>query len=114
MLLRPSDFPAGFIEPCLPSSAPTPPSGELWLHEIKWDGFRVIARKTGPRVKLYSRPGNELTGRFPLIVEAVARLDVISCVIDGEAVACGPDGMPSFELLRGWLTDDGVSCGLST
>jgi bifunctional non-homologous end joining protein LigD len=65
-------------------------------------------------VKLYSRPGNELTGRFPLIVEAVARLDVISCVIDGEAVACGPDGMPSFELLRGWLTDDGVSCGLST
>ena len=74
MLLRPSDFPAGFIEPCLPSSAPTPPSGELWLHEIKWDGFRVIARKTGPRVKLYSRPGNELTKRFPLIVQAVAKL----------------------------------------
>ena len=44
----------------------------LWLHEIKHDGFRVIARKDGARVKLYSRPGNDLTGRFPLIVEALA------------------------------------------
>jgi len=42
-----------------------------WLHEIKQDGFRVIARKVGERVKLYSRPGNDLTRRFPLIVEAV-------------------------------------------
>jgi len=97
MLLRPSDLPAGFIEPCLPSSAPTPPSGELWLHELKRDGFRVIARKHGARVKLYSRPGNELTNRFPL--EGVAKLRSHSCIIDGEAVACGPDGMPCFELI---------------
>jgi hypothetical protein len=45
-----------------------PPSGDRWLHEIKRDGFRVIARKEGKRVKLYSRPGNDLTARFPLIV----------------------------------------------
>jgi ATP-dependent DNA ligase len=38
-------LPAGFIAPCLPTSAPRPPSGELWLHEIKHDSFRVIARK---------------------------------------------------------------------
>jgi len=44
------------------------PSGGAWLHEIKHDGFRVIARKDGPRVRLYSRPGNNLTDRFPLIV----------------------------------------------
>ena len=50
------------------------PSGEAWLHEIKHDGFRVIARKDGDRVKLYSRPGNDLTYRFPLIVEALKRL----------------------------------------
>jgi bifunctional non-homologous end joining protein LigD len=108
MLLRPTDLPAGFIEPCLPSSAPTPPSGELWLHEIKWDGFRVIARKDGGRVKLYSRPGNELTNRFPLIVEAVAKLRSHSCIIDGEAVACGTDGMPCFEVLCGSDRDESV------
>jgi ATP dependent DNA ligase domain len=58
----------------MPTKAERPPSGELWLHEIKHDGFRVIARKGGDRViKLYSRPGNDLTKRFPLIVEALAR-----------------------------------------
>ena len=50
------------------------PYGEAWLHEIKHDGFRVIARKDGARVRLYSRPGNNLTDRFPLIVEAEQRL----------------------------------------
>jgi bifunctional non-homologous end joining protein LigD len=56
----------------------------MWLHEIKHDGFRVIARKDGGRVKLYSRPGNDLTWRFSLIVEAVGRLRSRSCIIDGE------------------------------
>jgi hypothetical protein len=61
MSLGPRALPAGFIAPCLPSLARQPPSGELWLHEIKHDGFRVIARKEGKRVRLYSRPGNDLT-----------------------------------------------------
>ena len=73
MLSHPRTLPAGFIAPCLPSSAPQAPSGEEWLHEIKHDGFRVIARKEGTRVKLYSRPGNDLTDRFLLIVEALAK-----------------------------------------
>jgi ATP dependent DNA ligase domain len=76
MSLGPRSLPAGFIAPCLPTSAPLPPSGESWLHEIKHDGFRVIARKVGERVRLYSRPGNDLTYRFPLIVEA---LDTCTC-----------------------------------
>ena len=59
MSLRPGALPAGFIAPCLPTSAPQPPSGAHWLHEIKHDGFRVIARKDGKRAKLYSRPGNK-------------------------------------------------------
>ncbi|MFZ1089505.1 MAG: hypothetical protein WAN75_09610, partial [Xanthobacteraceae bacterium] len=74
-------------------NAPQPPSGELWLHEIKHDGFRVIARKTGERVRLYSRPGNDLTKRFPLIIEALTCLRSQSCILDGEAV----DGIASFE-----------------
>jgi ATP-dependent DNA ligase len=93
-------FSAGFIAPCLPTKAHTLPSGGLWLHEIKHDGFRVIARKDGERVRLYSRPGNDLTYRFPLIVEALARLRSRSCIIDGEAVCCDEDGMPSFDRIR--------------
>ena len=60
-------------------------SGGLWLHEIKHDGFR-IARKNGAQVRLYSRPGNDLTRRFPLILETLARLRSRSCIIDDEPV----------------------------
>jgi bifunctional non-homologous end joining protein LigD len=93
-------LPRGFVPPCLPTKAPQPPTGEPWLHEIKHDGFRIIARKNGNRVRLYSRPGNDLTYRFPLIVESVARLRSRSCIIDGEAVACDDNGMPNFDRIR--------------
>jgi bifunctional non-homologous end joining protein LigD len=45
-------LPLGFVAPCLPTKAPHPPTGKAWLHEIKHDGFRVIARKDGDRVRL--------------------------------------------------------------
>jgi len=48
------------------------PSGGQWLHEIKHDGFRIIGRKDDERVRLYSRPGKDLTRRFPLIVDALS------------------------------------------
>jgi bifunctional non-homologous end joining protein LigD len=99
MLSRPRILPAGFIAPCLPTKTERPPSGELWLHEIKHDGFRVIARKDGAKVRLYSRPGNDLTYRFPLIVESLARLRSRSCIIDGEVVACDDKGVASFDLI---------------
>jgi ATP-dependent DNA ligase len=91
-------LPAGFIPPCLPMMAPRPPSGPAWLHEIKHDGLRIIARKNHRRVWLYDRLGNDLTQRFPLITQAMAWLP--SCTIDGEAVACDGNGVPSFDLLR--------------
>jgi bifunctional non-homologous end joining protein LigD len=93
-------LPRGFVPPCLPTKAPEPPTGGAWLHEIKHDGFRVIARKDGPKVRLYSRPGNDLTYRFPLIVETLARLPPRSCIIDGEAVACDDNGMTNFDRVR--------------
>jgi ATP-dependent DNA ligase len=110
MLLRSrhATLAVGFVWPCLPTSAPNPPSGERWLHEIKHDGFRVVARKTGRQVKLYSRPGNDLTYRFPLIVEAMAKLRVRSCIIDGEAVACDEDGPSSFDHIRYRQNDESV------
>jgi hypothetical protein len=60
--VRVRTLPAGFIEPCLPTSSKKPPSGDGWLFEIKHDGFRCIARKDGKRVRLYSRPGNDAAG----------------------------------------------------
>src|SRR5262245_30126377 len=93
-------LPTGFIAPCLPTKTDKLPSGGQWLHEIKHDSFRIIARKTGGRVRLYSRPGNDLTRRFPLIVETLARLRSRSCIIDGEAVACDDNGVASFDLVR--------------
>src|SRR4029077_8734550 len=98
MSLRP--LAAGFIAPCLPTKTDKLPSGGQWLHEIKHDGFRIIARKEGPRVRLYSRPGDALPSRFPLIVETLARLRSRFCIIDGEAVPCNDNGVASFDLIR--------------
>jgi bifunctional non-homologous end joining protein LigD len=93
-------LPAGFIAPCLPTKTTQLPSSSQWLHEIKHDGFRIIARKNDGQVRLYSRPGNDFTRQFPLIVEALARLRSRSCIIDGEAVACDDNGVASFDLIR--------------
>jgi bifunctional non-homologous end joining protein LigD len=97
-------LPAGFISPCLPMMAPRPPSEPFWLHEIKYDGVRLIARNGGGRVRLYDRLGADVTQRFPLIVEAMARLP--SCTIDGEAVAGDDGSAPSFEPLQRRHTDN--------
>ena len=56
---RPRALPVACIAPCLPANGPQPHSGEEWLHEIKHDGFRVVACKEGKRVKVYNRPDTE-------------------------------------------------------
>src|SRR6478672_13328614 len=90
-------LPLGFVPPCLPTKAPRPPTGDAWLNEIKHDGFRVVARKDGERVRLYSRPPpTTLPTGSRLIVEARSR----SCIIDGEAVCCDDNGVPSFDRIR--------------
>src|SRR5262245_1343394 len=101
-------LPAGFIALCLPTKATALLSGALWVHKIKHDGFRVIARKDGPRVRLYSRPGNDLTHRFPLIVDTLARLRSRSCIIDGEAVSCDENSIASFNRIRYRNHDDSI------
>jgi bifunctional non-homologous end joining protein LigD len=101
-------LPAGFVAPCLPTKTTQLPSGGQWLHEIKHDGFRIIARKSNGQVRLYSRPGNDFTHRFPLIVETLARLRSRSCIIDGEAVACDDNGVASFDLVRHHRANDSV------
>src|SRR5947207_868580 len=90
----------GIIEPCLPSPATVPPSGPGWLHEIKHDGFRILARRDGAGVRLITRAGNEFSYRFPFMAMAVGRLPVRSCLIDGEAIVCDENGLAVFELIR--------------
>src|SRR5262245_59472741 len=85
MLLRIRRTPPGFIQPCLPSPADHPPSGPAWVHEIKHDGFRLMARPDC--VWLFTRNGVDWSQRFPLIAEAVGALPVKSFLVDGEAVA---------------------------
>jgi len=91
----------GIIEPCLPSPAKAPPSGPGWIHEIKHDGFRIMARRDGAGVRLITRRGNDFTARFPVIASAVAALPARSCLIDGEAIVCDENGLAVFELIRG-------------
>ena len=91
----------GIIEPCLPSPAKAPPSGPGWLHEIKHDGFRIMARRDGAGVRLITRHGNDFTARFPLVASAVEALPARSCLIDGEAIVCDENGLAVFELIRG-------------
>jgi bifunctional non-homologous end joining protein LigD len=92
--------PAGFVAPCLPSPADRPPSGPGWVHEIKHDGFRMMVRRDPAGIRLLTRNGHDWTQRYPLIAAAVEALRVRSCLIDGEAVACGDDGLPAFDRLR--------------
>jgi bifunctional non-homologous end joining protein LigD len=86
--------PAGFIQPCQPTIVAAPPAGPGWLHEVKHDGYRILARKQGERVEVWSRRGADFTDRFPKIAEAVRKLPAESALIDGEAVAFRPDGLP--------------------
>jgi ATP-dependent DNA ligase len=89
-----------FIEPCLPSRTDRPPAGPDWIHEIKHDGFRIMARRDGAGVRLITRHGSDFTARFPLAAAAVAALPAHSFLIDGEAIVTNAKGLAVFDLIR--------------
>jgi bifunctional non-homologous end joining protein LigD len=97
----------GFVDPCIPSRAPKPPSGPDWVHEVKHDGYRLIVRRDGPAVRLFTRRGHDWTDRYPAIANAATKLKARSFTLDGEAVVCGADGVAVFDDLhrRGRVTD---------
>jgi bifunctional non-homologous end joining protein LigD len=103
-MLRERELPhsAAFIEPCLPRPPKQAPAGRSWLHEIKHDGFRIMARRADGRVQLLTRKGTNFANRFPQIVAAVTVLPVRSCLLDGEAVVCDENGLAIFDLIRGY------------
>jgi ATP-dependent DNA ligase len=89
-----------FIPPCLPSPTDSPPTSPGWLHEIKHDGYRLMARRDAAGIRLLTRNGHDWAHRFPLVAAAAGALQVRSCLIDGEAVCCDDDGLAVFERLR--------------
>jgi bifunctional non-homologous end joining protein LigD len=92
--------PFGYIIPCEPAAAHKPPSGPGWIHEIKHDGYRLMARRDGASIRLLTRNGNNWSDLFPAVAAAVSLLVVRSCLIDGEVVVCSENGLAVFDLLR--------------
>jgi bifunctional non-homologous end joining protein LigD len=104
---RPAKRP-GLIEPCIPTRTSEPPVGPQWIHEIKHDGYRLIARRRDDRVRLFTRNGFDWTERYPLIRKAMSALRTSSATIDGEAVCCDEAGVAVFEKLHSRAHDDQV------
>jgi bifunctional non-homologous end joining protein LigD len=88
------------LAPALAQLTRTPPAGDGWLHEIKFDGYRLIARLENGKVQLRTRQGNNWTARFPEIAAAIARLPAGNAMLDGEMVALTPAGVSSFAGLQ--------------
>jgi bifunctional non-homologous end joining protein LigD len=99
-----SPRPIGFIEPCLPTASERPRNGPEWVHEVKHDGYRLMVRRVGARVRLFTRRGHDWSDRYPRIAEAMAGLKIASATIDGEAVIWGADGA-NFDKLHGRAHD---------
>jgi len=89
-----------FIQPCSPIRATAVPAGDGWLHEVKFDGYRIQAHKIGPRVTLFSRNGHDFTERFPSIAQVLHELPAKVAVLDREVVASDADGSPNFARLH--------------
>ena len=85
---------------CLPTRATTVPTTPDWLHEVKYDGYRLRVERNGDRVRLITRGGYDWTKRYPWIVEAALKNRQKQFVIDGEAVILGVDGISDFNALH--------------
>jgi ATP-dependent DNA ligase len=96
------------FEFCIPTKGTQVPPGPEWLHEIKYDGYRMRVERDRDRVRLISRGGYDWTSRFPWIGEAALKNRVRQFVIDGEAVILGVDGTSDFDALHSGKHNDEV------
>ena len=94
----PEDF-----RPQLATLVDAPPDGDEWLHELKYDGYRLIARISGDTVRLITRRGNDWTDRFPTVAGELADFPAETAILDGEVVVQLPDGTTDFQALQNLL-----------
>jgi bifunctional non-homologous end joining protein LigD len=101
----------GRIAPQLTQLADTAPDGDGWLHEIKYDGYRMMARLDHGVVTLLTRTGLDWTRKYPAIAKAVAALGASQAYLDGELCGVGPDGITSFNIVQ-LASDSGNAAAL--
>jgi bifunctional non-homologous end joining protein LigD len=89
-----------FVQPQLATLVERPPDGDGWLHELKHDGYRILARVEHRRAQLFSRNARDWTEKFPAVAEALGRLAVEQAILDGEVTVLLPDGTSSFQALQ--------------
>ena len=97
--LQPPIFPVMQFRPAIPTRGTKVPTSPDWIHEIKYDGFRLIVHRDGSRVRLLTRNGHNWANRYPWIVESALKNRNRHFVIDGEAVVLGVDGIADFNAL---------------
>ena len=86
--------------PQLTQLVDTAPDGAQWLHELKYDGYRMMARLDCGAVKLLTRTGLDWTHKYPTVAKAVAALEAREAYLDGELCGLGPDGITSFNIVQ--------------
>jgi len=94
------------FEFCLPTKSTSVPDTPDWLHEVKYDGYRLRLERDGDRVRMITRGGYNWSDRYPWIVEAALKHRFKQFVIDGEAVVLGVDGVSDFNALHSRKHDD--------
>ena len=92
---------SAFIPPSEPVEQNLPPQGKGWVHEVKFDGYRLQLHKDGERGFIWSKNGKDFTARFRDIAKAVAELPCKTCILDAEGVALDAEGRPDFRALVG-------------
>src|SRR4030081_130300 len=93
----------GFIEPALATAIDKVPSGERWIHEVKFDGYRVQVHLKDAAVKVFTRRGNDWTNRFKKIASDAWHINAGSGIIDGEVVVPAANGTTDFAVLQNEL-----------
>ena len=96
-----------FVVPATPVLRALPPRGPDWLHEAKFDGWRIQLHKDGSVVRLYTKSGYDCTRRFGVLCSALAAVPARACIIDGEVTAFDPLGLLDFHALHFRTADDG-------
>lgn len=91
-----------FVEPMKAKAVTTPPTDEDWIYEVKFDGFRSLAISHAKNVALISRTENDMTAKFPEVTEALEKLKLPDCILDGEIVALDEKGRSSFQMLQAY------------